>query len=381
MSPLTTGTMTYAGTGVDYGSMDPFKIAAQKMAAHTDHLLARFGFEPVPWSRGESVFVIKTPFGYIGLVVEGLGSKSLVADDFAQIVNGLESPSEDSFYDHIAQCNVAMAINDLITLGLRPVIYNQYLAVGDSDWFNNTTRSTKLAEGTRNACIRSGCVWGGGETPTLKGIVNPETADLAGAAFGILTDEDHLINPAKIRPGDSIILIGSSGIHANGLTLARKIAKKLPKGYATDIGNGMMYGRALLEPTIIYAPLIEQCQSIGINIHGGINITGHGWRKLMRANQPFIYEIDRIPDPQPVFRFIQKHGPVDDKEAYGNLNMGAGFALYVDPKQENSTIELARSIGFWAINAGHIKESEDGKKRVLINPLNITFEEEELSIR
>lgn len=129
--------MTYAGTGVDYGAMDPFKRMAQMAALGTDHNLSRFGFSAVPWTRGESVFLIKTSWGYLGLVVEGLGTKSLVADALYKLASAMESLTGRSFYDNVAQCNAAMAFNDLITLGADPVVYGQYLAVGDSKWFDD----------------------------------------------------------------------------------------------------------------------------------------------------------------------------------------------------------------------------------------------------
>ena len=134
------------------------------------------------------------------------------------------------------------------------------------------------------------------------------------------------------------MLVESSGIHANGLSLARRIAVNiskdsevsLPEAYTTQLSDGKMYGEALLTPTHIYAGLIRELFESGVDIHYMANITGHGWRKLMRyADRDFTYRMYDVPTPQPVFDFMQKESHNDDREMYGNLNMGAGFALYV----------------------------------------------------
>ena len=354
--------MTYAGVGVRYDEMDPFKRMAQLAGRETAGNIARFGFSEVEWSRGESCYLVETPWACLGFVVEGLGTKNLVADAMYQLAVEMESLTGRTYYDHVAQCNAAMAFNDLITLGVLPVSYSQYLAVGESSWFNDEARCRELIEGTKKACMLARCTWGGGETPTLRGIVVPGTADLAGATFGI-APKGRIIRPDRIRHGDAIVIIASSGIHANGLTLAREIAAKLPDGYMTQLSDGRAYGEALLDPTYIYVPVVEDCQKHGVDIHYIVNVTGHGWRKLMRATQPFTYVVDTLPKQLPIFDFIQKHGPVDDEEAYGNLNMGAGFVLYVPEADVNKVLEVEKD----AVVAGHIENSD--AKKIVIKPV------------
>ncbi|OGI70655.1 hypothetical protein A3A09_01745 [Candidatus Nomurabacteria bacterium RIFCSPLOWO2_01_FULL_42_20] len=371
--------MTYAGVGVNYDAMDPFKRDAQAVAATTDHFVERFGFKVVPWSRGESVFLIETPWGYLGFVVEGLGTKNMVADDLYRLGKQVESLFGKSFYDQVAQCNVAMVVNDTITLGTLPVSLGQYLAVGDSGWFSDERRRADLIEGTRKACVLARCVWGGGETPTLKGIIMPGTSDLSGAAMGWLAKKDRVLGPHKIQHDDAIILIESSGIHANGLTMARKIADKLPDGYLTRLDDGRTYGETLLDPTHIYVALVEDCLNRGVSIHYAVNITGHGWRKLMRATQSFAYIIEYLPKQLPIFDFLQKHGPVDDKEAYGNFNMGAGFALYVSEADVATVLEVAASHKLGALRAGYIEQSNE--KKVVIRPKGLEYSGSTLRLR
>jgi len=366
------GKMTYAGVGVDYEAMDPFKRLAQLAGRETAKNILRLGFSEVEMSRGESAYLMDAGNHYVAHVEEGLGTKDLVADAMYLLTT-------KSYYDHIAQCTVAMIVNDMITLGALPLSVAMHLAVGASSWFKDEKRCHDLIDGWKKACDLARCTWGGGETPTLKDIVHPDTVVLSGSAVGVVKPKSRLINAANIRNGDAIVIIGSSGIHANGLTLAREIAGKLPEGYLSKLSDGRLYGEALLDPTTIYVPLVEDCFNEGVDIHYAVNITGHGWRKLMRATQSFAYIIDHIPVPHPVFSFIQEHGPVDNKEAYANLNMGAGFALYVRESDVAKLLSSAHSLNMFALRAGRIESSE--VKRVIIQPLGIEYLGSTLGVR
>jgi len=372
--------MTYAGSGVDYGTMDEFKREAQKMAAETMVNLI-YGFKVVDWSRGESAFLLEGIDSFLAQVIEGLGTKNLVADELFLLAKKMKHLTGKSYYNQIAQDCVAMIVNDLITLGAMPLSIGMYLAAGSSNWFKNKQRYQELIGGWKKACDLSRCCWGGGETPTLKGIIEPERVDLAGASLGIIKPKNRLINPDNIRAGDTIVLIKSSGIHANGLTLAREIAAKMPDGFLTKMSDGRYFGEGLLDPTIIYVPLVDDCLSKGIKIHYAVNITGHGWRKLMRAEGKFDYVINKIFNWQPVFDFIQEHGPVNIEEMFANFNMGAGFALYVDKDDVEAVIQIAAGLGMEAIEAGYIEKAETDDKRVIINPIGFEFAGSSLEVR
>jgi phosphoribosylformylglycinamidine cyclo-ligase len=366
--------MTYAGTGVDYDVMDPFKRMAQLAARATAGNIRRLNngefleFEP---SRGESAYLIEALKSFLAHVEEGLGTKNLVADAMYALTG-------KSYYNQIAQCTVAMIVNDLITLGALPLSVAMHLAVGDGDWFKDEKRSHDLINGWKHACDLARCAWGGGETPTLKGIVMPGTVVLSGSAIGIVKPKERLVDPDNIRHGDAIVIVTSSGIHANGLTLARGIADKLPEGYMTKLSDGRTYGETLLDATHIYVGLVENCLNNDVSIHYAVNITGHGWRKLMRASRPFSYVIENLMPSLPIFDFIQEHGPVSDEEAYGNLNMGAGFALYVLQKDADTVIDIAKRLGLKAYLAGHI---EHGPKKVVIKPKGLEFAGKTLAVR
>ncbi|HLP86593.1 MAG TPA: AIR synthase related protein [Candidatus Paceibacterota bacterium] len=366
--------MTYESTGVNYADMDPFKIACQKRATLTSKNAKRLGFDSFEWTRGESAYLFDTDGAYqiFAHVEEGLGTKNLVADAMMKITG-------KSHYDHVAKCTIAMIVNDMITLGAFPVSLAMHLAVGSSDWFKNEERVSDLIKGWGDACDEAGCIWAGGETPTLKGIIYPEASLLSGSAVGVRTIFAPPMDPdsESIKNGDAIIFLESSGIHANGLTLARKIADNLPKGYETELSDGRMYGEALLDPTHIYVRFIEECINRDIWIHYAVNVTGHGWRKLMRAPQLFNYVIEKLPTQLPIFDFIQEHGPVSDEEAYGNLNMGAGFAMFVSPESVEKLSQIETNLKWFV--AGYVEKSST--KRVVILPKGLEFKAETLAVR
>ena len=265
-------------SGVDYSKIDPLKKLAQSLAKTT---ALNSDIKIVAESWGESAFVWEEEDCYRAFVIEGLGTKNLIADEIRHLTNR-------TYYDALAQDTVAMIVNDLIVVGAKPQVINAYFAAGSSDWFADEQRAKDLAEGWAESCKMAGAVWGGGESPSLAGIINPQTADLAGSAIGIIKPKEKLILGEGLKAGDAILLIESSGIHSNGLTLARTIAKDLKEGYATKLSDSTSFGENLLTPTFIYVNLVEDLFDSGVDVHYMVNITGHGWRKLMRADKNFL---------------------------------------------------------------------------------------------
>src|SRR2546423_353058 len=362
-TPTSPATLSYDQAGVDYDLIDPLKVAAQRAAAATGAHLATHGFSEVAASRGESAYVVDVgPFS-IASIVECLGSKALVADEMHQLTGR-------SYYDSIAQDTIAMAINDLITVGATPLVVQAYWAAGGSEWFEDAQRAAALVAGWKRACDICQVAWGGGETPALAGIVADGRIDLAASCTGLVNPKERLSVGDKLGPGDAIVLLASSGIHANGLSLARKLVERLPQGYLTEVAPGLAYGDALLAPTLLYSPVTEALYAAGITPHYCANITRHGWRKLLRHPAAHTYRIHSVPEVTPVLKFIQQHAHQDDKEAYSTLNMGAGFALFVGAGDAQRTVEVARAQGVHAIVAGQI---EAGPKKLVIEPLRIEF--------
>jgi len=257
-------------------------------------------------------------------------------------------------------------------------VVQAYWAAGGSEWFGDATRAQALVAGWKRACERCQVAWGGGETPALAGIVEAGRIDLAASCTGLVNPKQRLSLGEKLGPGDAIVLLESSGIHANGLSLARKLVERLPQGYLTPVQPGLGYGEALLAPTLLYSPVTEALHHAGITTHYASNITGHGWRKLLRHPKALRYRVHTLPEVPPVLSFIQRLAQQDDHEAYGTLNMGAGFALYVAASDAARVVEVARSCGVPAWVAGTV---EAGAKKVVIEPLGLTFTADDLHVR
>lgn len=361
----------YAAAGVDYAKIDPLKILAQQAAAATAGNLAQHGLAEVAASRGESAYVVDCGEFYLASITECLGTKALVADAMRAITG-------KTYYDSIAQDTLAMAINDLITVGATPVSAHAYWATGGSDWFSDEARARDLVNGWKAACDASGVSWGGGETPALAGVVAPGRIDLAASCVGLVRPKSRLTLGDRLQGGDAIVLLASSGIHANGVSLARQLAERLPEGYVTRLPDGQLFGEALLAPTVLYASVTEALARAGIVPHYCANVTGHGWRKLMRHPGRFTYRITQLPPVPTVLQFLQHEVPLDAREAYGNLNMGAGFALYVNAAEALRCVEIAQHCGVRAIVAGQV---DHGPKQVVIAPLDLTFTADDLHVR
>lgn len=363
--------LTYEQSGVLYDLIDPVKISAQRAAAQTASNLAAHGFQEVTASRGESAYVVDVGPFYLASIVECLGSKSLVADEMLRLTGR-------SHFDAIAQDTIAMAVNDLITVGATPLVVQAYWAAGGSEWFADRTRADALVAGWKRACDACGVAWGGGETPALGGIVEAGRIDLAASCTGIIQPKTRLSTGEHLRAGDAIILLPSSGIHANGLSLARKLAERLPLGYLTEIEPGLDFGTALLRPTPLYSSVMSGLHQAGVRVRYCANITGHGWRKIMRHPHAFTYRLHTLPAVPRVLEYIVEQAGLSPTDAYGTLNMGAGFALFVPPDEAGRTLEVCAAAGAPALLAGQV---EPGVKQVMIEPVGVTFEAESLQLR
>jgi len=370
-APSSPDTLSYEQAGVNYDLIDPLKVSAQRAAAATAVHMGAHGFSEVKASRGESAYVLDVGPFYLASIVECLGSKTLVADEMNKLTG-------KNYYDGIAQDTIAMAVNDLITVGATPLVVQAYWAAGGSDWFGNAERAQTLVAGWKKACDICQVSWGGGETPALAGIVEEGRIDLAASCTGIINPKSRLSVGDALAAGDAIVLLASSGIHANGLSLARKLVERLPQGYLTEVEPGLSYGEALLAPTVLYSPVTEALFKAGIQPHYCANITGHGWRKLLRHPAQFTYRIHTVPPVTPVLKFMQEHAKQDDREAYSTLNMGAGFAIFVRAEDAERTVAVAKACGIEAWVAGAL---EAGPKQLLIEPLNIRFSDDDLQLR
>ncbi|MGA2528545.1 MAG: AIR synthase-related protein [Acidimicrobiales bacterium] len=355
---------------VDYETADPAKVLAQREGQSTSSNLP-YGYSEVAGTRGESAYVFDMGGLYGALVQEGLGTKSLVARDVYDLTGRSHFPA-------IAHDTVAAIINDLVSVGARPVALNAYWSASSYEWLADAGLSDGFIKGWRSACDLSKVTWGGGETQSLPGVVVPGALEFAGCAFGVIRDKKDLVQAKALRPKDAIVLVASNGVHANGISLVREIAAQLEAGYLTKLADGSELGTTVLRPSHIYADLVASLLGSEVQVHYLSHITGHGWRKLMRAAEELSYVVTDVPPVPEVFNFIAAEARLDLKEMYGTFNMGAGYAVYVPESQAEEVATLAAQCGLQSWVAGR---TEAGPRRVVVEPLGIVFEGDTLGVR
>ena len=358
----------YKDTGVDYDVLDAGKRRASAAAAATSGLMRARGATAVEASRGEPAFVWSMGDTSYALVLECLGTKSLVAEE-------VFLDTRTNLFDVVGYDTVAAAVNDLVCVGALPIAINAYFAAGNSAWFASPRLKT-LVKGFELGCRDAGVTWGGGESPALSGVVADQSIDLAAAAVGVVDASGPLLG-ADLRAGDSIVIVESSGIHANGASLARHIASTLPNGWRTRVGRSSL-GRAVLERTTMYSRLVERVLPLG-GIKYFSNVTGHGALKLMRANADDVsYVLSSLPAVPKVLGYLAEEAGLDDRDAYTTFNMGLGFAVYCTDEVAPKVVDVATTAGYRAKVRGRV---EKGPKRVVLEPLDIEYGADELELR
>jgi len=361
----------YGDAGVDYQTLDAGKRNALTEALTTSPALltAPGGGRAVDESRGEPAFVFRAGGQTLAFVVEGLGTKSMIA-------RACEDELGAAGFHAVAYDTVAAIVNDLCCVGAVPLVVNAYFATGASDWYSHEDRQVGLLAGWRRGCDDAGATWGGGESPALSGLIAPDEIELAGSAVGVVPGGAPILG-TELADGDEIVLVESSGLHANGASLARRIAASLPGGYGSELPGGATFGRALLEPSVIYVPLVRALLDSDVQVHYLSHITGHGFLKLMRPRVPFTYEIDAVPEVPSVLSFLVDRAEVSTAEAYQTFNMGAGFAVYCAAGDGDAVVALASACSMRAHVAGHVVA---GPRRVVLPQLGVTFESDALDL-
>ena len=359
---------------VDYEKLDPIKRLALEIFEPTLIYPERLDIKIIPETLGQTA----VGFDFSGICdsdfflvsnVEGLGTKNLIADVM------YKETKNPNLYLGLGQDPAAMSLNDLVCLGADPFVYNDIITCGNSEWFKDLERVRQLLTGYRIAADLGGFAIPQGETPELKGVVYPETLDLAGSSSGIIRPKSRMIIGNKIREGDRIYGLVSSGIHANGLSKARGIAGKLPDGFFTKLENGRTLGEELLTPTTIYARPVMTMFDEGIDVHYLQPITGHGWKKIARAKGPFDYVVENIPEPPLIFRELtrlseQTGFDVSDRENYYVWNMGIGYVVIAPMEFERNIRRVCSEYGIDVHDLGYVTK---GERRVLLRPKDIIY--------
>ncbi len=280
---------------------------------------------------------------YLVLSTDGVGSKMIVAE----MANK---------FDTVAIDMIAMNVNDAICIGAEPIALVDYLAVG----YITEEIAKQIGYGLNKGAEEANINILGGETATLPDMI--KGIDLAGTVLAIVK-KDEVITGEKIEEGDVIVGLRSSGIHSNGLSLARKVFFDIAKLKLEDkLSYGKTVKEELLTPTRIYVkPVLEMIKNV--NVKGLAHITGGSFRKLRRLKN-MVYYIDNFPEPLPIFKEIQRLGNVPDDEMFRTFNMGIGFCVIVDEKDAPKIMDIAKkyNIESYIIGKVYNKLDIDGKE-------------------
>jgi phosphoribosylformylglycinamidine cyclo-ligase len=261
-------------------------------------------------------------------------------------------------HDTIGIDCVAMCVNDIVCSGAEPLFFLDYLAVGK----NHPEKVAEIVKGVSQGCIMSGCALIGGETAEMPGFYTEGEYDIAGFAVGIV-DKSKIINGSKIKEGDKLIGLESSGIHSNGYSLVRKLLNPNKQKLNEFIDSfGSKLGEELLKPTKIYVKtildLIEK-----FNINGICHITGGGFieniPRMLPENLRAEINIGSWP-VLPVFNLLQDIGEIGDQDMYNTFNMGIGMILAVDREVSDDIIKYLNEQNEQAYIVGEIKKGEAG---------------------
>ena len=245
-------------------------------------------------------------------------------------------------HDTIGVDAVAMCVNDVLAQGAEPLVFLDYVAVGH----NEPQKIEAIVSGVADGCRQAGCALVGGETAEMPGMYSEGEYDIAGFTVGVV-EKSKLIDGSKVRAGDVLVGIASSGVHSNGFSLVRKILADncldLHKVYP-ELSNKLL-GEVLLTPTKIYVKqVLEVIRSC--DVHGISHITGGGFDenipRILHEGQGLEIE-EGTWEILPVFRFLEKYGKVAHREMFNIFNMGIGMVLAVNAEDADKTMELLKS--------------------------------------
>lgn len=360
----TTRPPTYADSGVKT-SQDAGLSALLKHAAATAALRkGKAGASVLSIGYFANVVDIGNGQG-LALTTDGVGTKVLVAEMVGR-------------YDTLGIDCVAMNVNDVICVGAEPVVMLDYLAVEESTPEILDELGRGLAEGARQA----GVAIVGGELSQMKEVIRGASpgsgVDLVGMCAG-LVPLDQVNTGKEVSPGDAVVGLASTGIHSNGLSLARKVlfgeAGLKPGEMHPDLGRSV--GEELLEPTRIYVGAVAALRSAGIPLKAMAHITGDGLLNLKRVEAEVSFRIETLPEPPAVFKLIQKLGGIADAEMFRVFNMGIGFCVVVPDERRiiDEAVRICEEHGIPSWRIG--RATGDPGRRIFVEPAGLVGQGEE----
>ncbi len=342
---------TYAGAGV---SIAAGETAVELMKPFTEKTQR----PEVLGGIGGFASLFKLPIGkyrepVLASSSDGVGTKSAIAQAL-------------DIHNTIGIDLVAMVVDDLVACGAEPLFLQDYIACGSLV----PDKIASIVSGIAEGCVRSGCALVGGETAEHPGLMNVDDYDLAATAVGIV-EADAILGPDRVRAGDVVIAMASSGIHSNGYSLVRRVLLEIARlpleGYVEEFGRSL--GAELLEPTRIYA---LDCMAIGrdTDVHAYAHITGGGLANNLARVIPrgLTARLDRRTwSPLPVFGYVAGHGRIAREEMELAFNMGVGMVAVVPPADVDmaQAILTARHVESWVLGTVGVATDLDAPRVVM----------------
>jgi len=363
---------------VNYDALDKAKNAFITASKKTQSFAKKYGFIPEGrFGSSANVFALDlTPFLktksknlYLTLLPEGLGT----ADDARP--DDLNEQEAYDFYYNIGIKTVSVTTNDAASSGMQTILLSLYLPSSTPEIVFNKTFLRGFLDGFLTGCKEVGCVYFSGETPQLKTKIYPGKIDIAGALFGLMPAGIEPIDGTKLKAGNIMVFVESTGPNENGFTSLRDLAEKLPKGYRTKLPSGKEYWRAINNRSILYTPLVQDIVKSGIVTTNIEPITGHGWQKIMRSKKPLRYIVEQMLPVPEIFEFVEKQSGTSQGEMIKIFNYGLGMVIFVDSKKDaDRVIQLAKKRKLNAIVGGHVEVAK--VRELVVKPLKTTLSSE-----
>ena len=281
---------------------------------------------------------------------DGVGTKLRLAIDLKK-------------HDTIGIDLVAMCVNDLVVQGAEPLFFLDYYATGKLD----VDVATDVVKGIADGCVQSGCALVGGETAEMPGMYHVGDYDLAGFCVGVV-EKSEIIDGSRVKNGDALIALGSSGPHSNGYSLGRKVIDVAGVNPAAELLDNKPLSEHVLAPTKIYVKsvlaLIKQA-----DVHAIAHLTGGGfWENIPRVlpkNTKAVIDEKSWKWPS-VFNWLQEKGNIDTYEMYRTFNCGVGMVIALPQEQVETALAILKQAGENAWLIGHIEHAEDDAEQVVI---------------
>jgi len=323
--------ITYADAGVDRDKGDLFVERIRKMVRSTYNKSVKGGV-------GGFASLYDIGGGkYLAAGTDGVGTKLKVAQQLG-------------IHDTVGIDLVAMCVNDVVCTGAKPLFFLDYIGCGKLD----LAVSEAIVKGVVDGCRQAGVALVGGETAEMPGMYDDGEYDLAGFSVGEVK-KSQVLDGKKIKVGDELVALASSGLHSNGFSLVRKLLYP----------NETELLKSALTPTRIYVKnALAALANKKFGVKGFAHITGSGFYNIPRINPKFRYAITSLKEPPAIFRTLQERAKLDSKEMYATFNMGVGFVIACQKGKSEALIKFLNKKGE---NSWRLGQVEKGKGEVSVN--------------